>query len=207
MPPKHPSFSPSITSWLSTKTQTGIRRFLGYIASKSWDHPCYFIFGGVLLTIIGSLGLLRFTEYNDGSIPFWTPRNSNIYDEYEQQIDYFGDYPLKSYVLVKKASVSDQNGDNLDSSNEKNIMTPDTLDAAYKLFNYAITNISTRHKGESWSFDELCKRPFPSYDNCTSQLSNIFLFWAYEPTFWSDQDWIDLQMAQYSNRFVCLFFV
>ena len=84
-------------------------------------------------------------------------------------------------------------------SNDKNLMTPANMDIMYEIFSEVINDVSVKYNGETYTFEDLCVRPYPSYDACTSQESGIFSWFEFNSTAWSTQDDIQSRLDIFSS--------
>ena len=173
------------TSFVSDRTQKWVETFFFHYGVKAYNHPCYFLLTGLLLTCLGSIGILNI-EYQNRVIDLWIPRNSNIYHNYERTIELFGEYDTDMTIIVSHRE-------------NNNLLTPENMNIIYTIFNEAIYNVSVKYNGKYWTFNDLCHRYYSSYPICTSQLSGFFALFGFNPTVWSTQASIQTQINLYES--------
>ena len=104
---------------VSDFTQHTIEKVFYHFGLKVFQRPKSFIFAGLILTILCSIGFINF-DYQNTVIDLWIPQNSDIYVNYQRTIKLFGDYDSDMTLLI-----SHKQG--------KNLLTPDNLNIIYSL--------------------------------------------------------------------------
>ena len=83
--------------------------------------------------------------------------------------------------------------------NDNNLITPTNMDAAFQIFSETVNNVTLTYKGSQYTFENVCERPYPSYDTCTSQESGIFSLFGFNSLAWSTQSSIQSQLDTFSS--------
>ena len=89
--------------------------------------------------------------------------------------------------------------------NDNNLMTPTNMDTIWEIFSETVNNVSIKYDGETYKFEDICERPYPSYDTCTSQQSGFFSLFGFNSIVWSTPSSIQTQLDTFSSVLnVCL---
>ena len=165
------------TSYISIRTQSVLSKTFYTIGYNSYAHPWRYLLGGLIFTILCAAGLLRFTYEGDG-FRLWIPTDSEIISQYNFEIDTFGNFETQAVILIY-------------SEEGNNMLTRANLDYAHSIYTYVSDSMSVVYKGESYDFDSLCLRDYPSYPTCDAAESSIFALFGNDPSNWESQEDID----------------
>eukprot|EP01083_Nonionella_stella_P051286 136161_1 len=163
----------SCTSFLSSRTQPAFSRFFTCFGVKLYRYYGWFLFLGILLTIIttGSGVLYAWFECQDGTCTenridyLWIPRTAKVWFHFTEIIDLFGSYPSPMVLLLNTVDPDDS------------ILTPTNMDIGYEI--YDVTNnfsMNYADTGNTYYYSDLCFRSHPLSPYCDSQLGSFFGF-------------------------------
>ena len=171
---------------MSFRTQKALRGFFGKLGILIYYHPLIFISVGIVITILCGAGVL-FQEFESRSLYLWIPRDSKVWKEYQQSIDYFGQPEAYLYLLIKH-----KNGDNL--------LTPKYLNISFEIYQQAMDTdqVSVVYEGETFGFNDLCEKKYPSYPTCsTLESNNVFFLFGNTPAMWQNQEAIESRIMSF----------
>ena len=168
------------TNFLSSRVQTGVSNIFGKIGYNAYIHPYLFIAAGLIITVLSSLGLSNLSIESDG-VRLWVPYDSEVISNYDQVIDYFGEFETNCFMIVYT-----KNGDN--------ILRPTYLDALFDLFLHVSQKLYAKESNKEWYYEELCMRDYPSYPICSSNETNIFALYENKRSNWETQSQINTNL-------------
>lgn len=116
----------------------------------------------------------------------WIPRNSEIFQNYEKSLDYFGEFDQTVFLIIGNV-----NGDNL--------LTPENMNIIYDIWKQASNNVTTTLYNKEWTYDDLCARSYPGYPLCESDESGFFQFFGFNPNYWITQESIQAILNAYGS--------
>lgn len=184
----------SCTSFISSRTQQLFRNFFTWLGKNLYLYYCWFLIGGILLTILCTAAGFVYVMFNcdaaivDGdcdenrSLYLWIPQGSTVWDQYTEIIDRFGTYSSKMSILLSSPD-----------PNENSILLPSNLDISYNIYS-SIDNVTLKYEenDRNYKFEDLCLREPPSSPYCESTLSNFFGFFFQEnPVLWANETTIE----------------
>ena len=178
----------SWTSFISYRTQTAVRRFFAKLGVLIYKHPFIFLICGTLLSCLSGIGIL-WLNFESRGLYLWSPQESQVWQEYQQSIDYFGEIESYAFLLIKH-------------SNGENLLTPKYLNLTFEMYlKFFDENvISVKEEGESFGFSDLCQRKYPGYPNCmTLEEDNIYAIFGNNPSNWQSQAMIEDTLSQSSG--------
>ena len=153
------------------RNQKAVQRTFEWIGFNAYHHSCLFIAFGIFLTIVCSLGFLRFRFLTD-SIDLWVPTDGDIYDDYKIATKYFGEFETASWILLR-------------DKNNENLVVPDTMTNLFHIFEDVYYNLSAEYSGTEWKFDDICTREYERAPYCSSWQNNIFALFDNNPDNWN----------------------
>ena len=177
------------SSYISGRIQKHLKKWLLKLGIQIYFHPYLFLLSGFLLTGICCLGLLNL-HYENRIQYLWLPRNSDLWQNFETYIKYYGE-PEPTMILMIK------------DLNNENLLTPTRMTQLFEIFQ--ISTNDSKISSDPWNFDNVCARQYPGYPYCDSIHENLFIFWNNNPSYWTTQESIEYGIN--TNRDNILYFL
>ena len=174
-------------AWYNFLSQRGERliKWVFYqLGLRIYHKPCHFLLGGFLITALCSIGFINFYFETNGLYLF-VPRDSQQWKNYQQTIDYFGEFEQYAFVIIEEID-------------NNNLLTPDGLDTIYEIYKF-ITNYTNKYENIEYTFSDVCLRYYESYPNCVSEEEGLLSLWQFNPNYWSTQEFIQTQIDAYPS--------
>jgi len=175
------------TGFLSTRTQSAIRRSFRNLAHLIYGNKALSIVLGILLIIICLSGgriynakvcVIDSSPCIEHRLNYlWIPQRSPVWSQYTNIIDKFGSYPTGLRLL-------------LTTSNEnESILSPANMDIAFEVMN-SIHNVTLHdHYGRDYEYTDLCVRSSSAQPHCDSDTESFFaVFFQNNPLYWSNEN-------------------
>ena len=173
------------SSCVSDITQKWIEHAFYHFGLRVYNNPKCFLVSGLFLTVICCLGFIEFA-FENRMISLWVPTESQIFSNYEKNIDYFGEFDSDLTLMIENT-----NGDNL--------LTPENMDIMYDIYLKSINKVSIKHNNKNYNYTDICKRLYSGYAYCISQQSGLLSLFEFNSTLWQTQDLIQDRLNLYQQ--------
>eukprot|EP01084_Bolivina_argentea_P248907 416459_1 len=172
---------------ISSKTSYCVIRCFEIFAAKVYHKPWLFILLGIIITILCAIGLINFERVEDDA-NLYALNNNNLYDEYTDKINYFGEEENMFLLVVGK--------------NDKNIINAKNLPILKELM-HDIYSIRTMYNGNWYNYTDICVQQTDSNQCKFDSVNFVALFFDDNPRKYKDPYIINnvLNHGQASNLF------